>query len=559
MTLTVTDMFCGAGGSSQGAELAGGQLRLGLNHNALAIATHNTNFPHADHDCADVSQTDPRRYPTTDILLASPECTEWTSANGRRQDGDHPTLFGDRPAQVTQRRATMWDVVRFLEHHRYQAVIVENVVDVRKWVLFDVWLAALRQLGYQARELYLNSLIAHPTPQSRDRLYVVIWRAGNRAPDLAFRPRCWCPQCERDVEGVQSWKHPTRRVGKYPQQYLYRCPACTNEAAPYAYAAANAIDWTLQGQRIGDRKRPLAPKTMRRIEAGLRRYATPGVVQAAGHTFERPGYARTWPATDPLPTQTATLAHGVYTPPLVVPVNGHVDDPASNGRRVRPITDPHGALTRDKALALLIPAEGRAADDRARMAADPLRTQTGRAETALVLPFITELYGSNTHRRSCRPATDPLGTVTAEGNHHALVQPPAAFLVGNYSPGWVRPATQPYGTVTGVDHHSLLVPPDGAMVLPYYRTGTARPVTDPLNTLTTRDTDGLVTWDIPAVEACEFRMLQPHESKWAMAFPRDYVLLGTKRQQVALAGAAVTPPMMRELFARVAESLGGAR
>jgi DNA (cytosine-5)-methyltransferase 1 len=72
MTLTVADVCCGAGGSSQGAELAGGRLRLGLHHNPLAIATHTTNFPHADHDGANVSQSDPRRYPHTDIRLASP-------------------------------------------------------------------------------------------------------------------------------------------------------------------------------------------------------------------------------------------------------------------------------------------------------------------------------------------------------------------------------------------------------------------------------------------------------------------------------------------------------
>ena len=55
MTLTVTDLFCGAGGSSLGAELAGGTLRLGLNHWERAIETHATNFQHADHDCEDVS------------------------------------------------------------------------------------------------------------------------------------------------------------------------------------------------------------------------------------------------------------------------------------------------------------------------------------------------------------------------------------------------------------------------------------------------------------------------------------------------------------------------
>jgi DNA (cytosine-5)-methyltransferase 1 len=78
VSLTVTDLFCGAGGSSIGAEMAGAELRLGLNHWTKAIETHATNFPNADHDCEDISSLSTariRRYPDTDILLASPECT----------------------------------------------------------------------------------------------------------------------------------------------------------------------------------------------------------------------------------------------------------------------------------------------------------------------------------------------------------------------------------------------------------------------------------------------------------------------------------------------------
>jgi len=29
----------------------------------------------------------------------------------------------------------VWDVPRFAEHHRYRAVIVENVVDAARWVM----------------------------------------------------------------------------------------------------------------------------------------------------------------------------------------------------------------------------------------------------------------------------------------------------------------------------------------------------------------------------------------------------------------------------------------
>jgi DNA (cytosine-5)-methyltransferase 1 len=71
VSASITDLFCGAGGSSLGAELAGGRLLLGLNHWRRAIETHAANFPHGEHDCADVSALTTaqiRRYPDSDIL-----------------------------------------------------------------------------------------------------------------------------------------------------------------------------------------------------------------------------------------------------------------------------------------------------------------------------------------------------------------------------------------------------------------------------------------------------------------------------------------------------------
>jgi site-specific DNA-cytosine methylase len=59
--ITLTDQFCGAGGSSIGATMAGAEVRLAMNHWKLAIETHNTNFPNVDHDCTDISAVNPRR------------------------------------------------------------------------------------------------------------------------------------------------------------------------------------------------------------------------------------------------------------------------------------------------------------------------------------------------------------------------------------------------------------------------------------------------------------------------------------------------------------------
>lgn len=292
---TFTDMFCGAGGSSLGAEIAGGRMRLGLNHWERAIETHSANFEHADHDCADVSLADPRRYPNTDILMASPECTNHSLAKGaRRRKPQAASLFDDGPggsAEQDKSRATMWDVVRFAEcmvarGRPYKAIVVENVVDAFKWGanddggLFSAWLTAMDNLGYEHEIVWLNSMLAHApggvlVPQSRDRMYPVFWLKGVRRPNLRFTPTSWCTSCERVVEGVQTWKRPGGRVwGRYGQQYYYTCPTCRATAIPGAAPASQIIDWTLPAERIGDRAKPLAANTIKRIRRGLERLAS---------------------------------------------------------------------------------------------------------------------------------------------------------------------------------------------------------------------------------------------------------------------------------------------
>ncbi len=55
--ITVTDMFCGAGGSTTGAlRIPGVTVVMAMNHWPLATATHNANHQDTDHDTADVSQ-----------------------------------------------------------------------------------------------------------------------------------------------------------------------------------------------------------------------------------------------------------------------------------------------------------------------------------------------------------------------------------------------------------------------------------------------------------------------------------------------------------------------
>ncbi len=544
--VTVTDLFCGAGGSSLGAQSAGMTLRLAMNHWRVAIDTHSTNFPDADHVCADVSTTDPRRYQSTDILIASPECTNHTSAKGKPRQTNQLRLLdnGDVDPAAERSRATMWDVPRFAERHQYALIVVENVVEAREWVMFDAWLMAMASLGYDNQFVFANSMHTLAVPQSRDRMYVVFWRRGNHAPDLDFRPLAPCGACEIDVRAIQTWKRPDRHFGRYRSQYVFRCPVCAAVVEPYARPAADAIDWALPSLRIGDRPRPLAPKTIARIEAGIERYWPAAIVTAAGNTFEAGNYRRCYSTEAPLPTQTAYIQHGLAMVPLAV----NLDHPGDAGH-VWPVSGPLSTQTGRLATGLAAPPflailRGQSG---AHLASKAMSTvSAGGIHHALVEPpLIAEFQGWS----KARPVTHPLATVEGGGNHHGLV-------MRNNTGGaeMVTPAEEPLRTLTTAGHQSLIEPPL-PLLTDYHGNGRAKPVTEPAGTMDTRDRFGLVEYGGVSVTDCHFRMLEPHEIGAAMAFPGDYVVTGTKRDRVRQYGNAVTPPVMAMLLERCMETL----
>ncbi len=92
----------------------------------------------------------------------------------------------------------------------------------------------------------------------------------------------------------------------------------------------------------------------------------------------------------------------------------------------------------------------------------------------------------------------------------------------------------------------------------YYQHGQMVRTQEAMPTVTTLERHALVTSDVPtlAVDDCGFRMLTPKEIQAAMAFPGDYILTGSRREQVKLLGNAVTPPVMKRLVERVLAALG---
>jgi DNA (cytosine-5)-methyltransferase 1 len=558
--LTYTDIFCGAGGSSIGLVAAGLELRLAANHWARAIETHASNFRDADHLCADVNNYDMRRLPRTDILWASPICTEISPAGGNaaKRTGGQLDLLAEGPIEqdgFERTRATFHDVIRATEVHRYRAVLVENVVDVAfKWELFDWWCDGMRQLGYVMQAVSVSAAhVGGPTnahaPQWRDRLYLVFTRVGAPLPDVEPRPRAWCPVCELDVDALQSWRNERRRkIGKYRQQYDYRCPRSECRHAivePYVAPAAAAIDWSDLGTRVGDRKRKLARKTIARIEAGLAMFAQPITLEAAGNTFERRPGVRTHPAYEaPITTLTTDATKGLACPPVLLATNHDGDGRAypvdagplptrtvriGEGIAVAPFTVPSGGTWREG------PAD----------VAVPMGARTTRDTDALVCPPFIDVARSNNLPRSVE---DPLAPLTT-GRNHGLVSPPfIAELRGGGST--TRSIDHPLATITaGGNHHGLVIPfRRGATP---YRAGER-----PLATIVTHEQHGLAHLGVD-VDDCLFRMLSPREHLRAQRFPDVYLVSGNKGEQTMQAGNAVAANVAQWLGERVAASLVG--
>jgi DNA (cytosine-5)-methyltransferase 1 len=154
------DIFAGASGAGDGIRRAGGKVVWAGNHWELACDTNRRNNPGTIVVCQDLRQFDWRDLPDYDGLWGSPACQGHSSA---AQPNPRPHHDADR--------STAWAVIDCIEATRPKVAIVENVKRWARWVLFPLWLEALKRLGYFVE---VRSVMATEcgVPQRRERLFV---------------------------------------------------------------------------------------------------------------------------------------------------------------------------------------------------------------------------------------------------------------------------------------------------------------------------------------------------------------------------------------------------
>ncbi len=509
-------MFCGAGGTSTGlleaAEALGLTINLlAINHWDVAITTHSLNHPNVKHFNSDLEKVDPRQVVPGGklrILVASPECTHFSKARGGKP-------------MSKQSRASVKYILRWIGALDIENVLIENVPEFMDW-------GPLHRKGDRINTPIKNrkgEYFHRFVRKMQEHGYTVKWRVLNAADygDPTTRKRLF----------VMAKKGSTP---VFPEPTHGKLGADMFGHRPTWKAAREIIDWTIKGESIFNRKRPLAENTMRRIMAGLKKFGGKAFVigQQSGAAPRN--------VDEPLPTVAGAGVISFIEPFIVSQFSSgaprSVDEPLST------IT----STSRGIGLAepFIVEFHG---GKRTRSVDRPMPTLDTSNRFGLVQPFIIGAGGPVGQGRP-QSIDEPLGSIMTE-NHRALVEPFILPFFGerdNQQPR-THSINEPLPTITSHGAGALVEP----FLVEYYGTGNASSVDEPLKTQTGRDRFGLVQ---PMVFESEgkkylldirFRMLQPHELARAMSFPKGYKFSGNREQVVKQIGNAVPVNLAKAL------------
>lgn len=523
------DLFAGGGGASTGLEMGLGRpVHIAINHNPAAISMHEANHPGCLHLQTDVWEVDP-----VQVLVGrpigwfhmSPDCTH------------HSQAAGGQPRKQEIRNLS-WVGLKWAGIARPRIISLENVKQIRIWGPLIA-----KRCKTTGRVVKVDGTVAEPGERvPRHEQYLVpdpkrkgaTWRRLLRALEsLGYT-------VEHRILKACDYGAPTSRERLF---LIARCdgapvvwPDPTHAATPAKgkaphRTAAECIDWSIPGQSIFDRKKPLAEATLRRIAKGIKREvidrAEPFLVPIANWSRET-----IHPVDQPLSTITAWPRGGSFAVATAFPAQANG---GYNTTHSKPVDDPLTTVT-----------------------------NTG-SQQQLITANLVHMRGNC----DARSVDDPLHTISAGGQHHALV---SAFLSRQFGASVGQGLDEPAPTITaGGGGKSALVEltlspevEEGALrcaafLIRYYGEGGQwGDLTEPMHTLTTKDRLALVTvWihgDPYVIVDIHLRMLQPHELYAAQGFPSNYIIdrghdgrKFTKAEQVHMCGNSVSPPPMAAL------------
>jgi DNA (cytosine-5)-methyltransferase 1 len=232
--IRAADLFCGAGGLSEGLRQAGFEIAMGSDHDPDACATYAANFPEAVTLLGDIRDRELREQVTAaaagvDVIVGGPPCQAFS------QMRNHARLIDD------PRNSLYREFVRAVGAVRPAAFVMENVPGLAQMGVRDQVIADLSLDSEYAVESQLVDAADFGVPQTRKRLLFIGVRRclGVRPPVL-------------QGSGATALLQLARLPGDPPKYSVLARPDA--EASHLAAALADPADLTAvtAAQAIGD-------------------------------------------------------------------------------------------------------------------------------------------------------------------------------------------------------------------------------------------------------------------------------------------------------------------
>jgi len=447
----VVDLFCGAGGASQGTLRALDRMGLNkdslrrrgydlsiitVNHWSVAVETIKRNIAGASVYNASIENVDPVRVLNGDplhLLICAPECISHSYAKGSTKIND----------QSRTTAAWVLDWVAMKPH----AIYIENVpafmdwapmddngdpIRTRKGEHFEDFMQAIRNYGY--------------------RLDYGIFNCANYG-DATTRTRFFASALRNDYQCAPRFPAPTHAQQPTPDSHL----------KPWIPASA-CIDFAEATNLITYRDDIHAPTTLRRIYNGFKKQTKAWDAPLYAAILDRLIPIAQW-AQDQRPLRHTTKSLGrtltseektesnsllaavrdesrrrveaAFDAPLATFTRSELPDELERslslvlgqqvGATARTTNLPLPTIATSGAIGIAQPVLAvithGAHDDRSTALHAPLPTITAKNGLGIAQPFVAQLHSANTGSDGSDHVDEPLSTITAGGNHHAIAQP----------------------------------------------------------------------------------------------------------------------------------------
>jgi DNA (cytosine-5)-methyltransferase 1 len=175
------DLFAGAGGFSLGFSQEGFRDLLAIEKDVEPAETYKLNFPKSDVWVRDINEIHSleilnKSKKAPDVILASPPCEPFTSANPKRLETAWSRFYEDPQGDL------IFQAIRLIGDLEPKMFIIENVVPILNQDGKEIIRSEFEKTGYD--KIYFNIIDAekHGCPSSRKRVFI-----SNTHLQLSFR------------------------------------------------------------------------------------------------------------------------------------------------------------------------------------------------------------------------------------------------------------------------------------------------------------------------------------------------------------------------------------